>query len=112
MPVGSLRRRLATGLMHARLEREARRRGRPLFVDYGDIKLLYSGDGDLQEIHYHLNHREWWQHEMQVISPYVQDGDCVVDVGANVGFISVLLARLVGPGGQVHAFEPDPSSFR
>jgi FkbM family methyltransferase len=30
----------------------------------------------------------------------------VIDVGANIGFFSLLLARLVGPGGEVLAFEP------
>lgn len=30
----------------------------------------------------------------------------VIDVGANIGFFSLLLAQLVGPGGEVVAFEP------
>jgi FkbM family methyltransferase len=33
------------------------------------------------------------------------------DLGAHFGFYSVALARLVGPGGQVAAFEPNPKSF-
>ena len=36
----------------------------------------------------------------------VKAGDVFYDVGANVGFLTVLAARLVGPGGAVHAFEP------
>lgn len=39
-----------------------------------------------------------------------QDGMVVYDIGANVGFVSVLLARLVGPTGQVFAFEPVPAN--
>ncbi len=42
----------------------------------------------------------------------VRPGDRVVDVGANVGFYSELLARGVGPSGHVHAFEPEPRNFR
>ena len=34
----------------------------------------------------------------------------VVDVGANVGYYSVLLASLVGPTGRVIACEPDPGN--
>lgn len=32
--------------------------------------------------------------------------DCFYDVGANIGFYSVLAGHLVGPGGSVVAFEP------
>ena len=34
------------------------------------------------------------------------EGDVFYDVGANVGFFSLLAARLVGPPGRVYAFEP------
>ncbi|MEK7477471.1 MAG: FkbM family methyltransferase [Candidatus Coatesbacteria bacterium] len=34
-------------------------------------------------------------------------GDTVCDVGANLGFYSILLAKAVGPGGSVMAFEPE-----
>ena len=35
-------------------------------------------------------------------------GGTVLDLGANVGFYTVLAAELVGPSGRVHAFEPVP----
>ena len=37
----------------------------------------------------------------------IRPGMHVVDVGANVGLYSLLLARCAGPAGQVYAFEPD-----
>lgn len=40
----------------------------------------------------------------------VRPGDKVVDIGANVGYFSAHLARLVGPHGEVHAFEPEPQN--
>jgi FkbM family methyltransferase len=43
-----------------------------------------------------------------VMEKFVKPGDHVVDGGANVGIYSAPLARLVGPGGEVMAFEPDP----
>jgi FkbM family methyltransferase len=35
----------------------------------------------------------------------------VVDVGANIGYYTLLAARLVGENGHVFAFEPDPKNF-
>jgi FkbM family methyltransferase len=35
-------------------------------------------------------------------------GDCVLDVGANMGVYALAAARIVGPDGSVHAFEPQP----
>lgn len=35
-------------------------------------------------------------------------GDCVLDVGANVGYFTMVAARAVGPVGAVHAFEASP----
>ncbi len=41
----------------------------------------------------------------------VLPGQTVVDVGANIGYFSLLLAQLVGPAGHVHAIEPAPANF-
>jgi FkbM family methyltransferase len=45
------------------------------------------------------------------IRRHVRPGMTVVDVGANIGLLARHLARAVGPGGQVAAFEPDPANF-
>jgi FkbM family methyltransferase len=39
----------------------------------------------------------------------IRAGDCVWDVGANVGFYSELFALAVGPAGRVVSFEPSPA---
>lgn len=42
----------------------------------------------------------------------VGPGEIALDVGANIGWYSVLLDRLSVPGARIFAFEPDPESFR
>lgn len=37
----------------------------------------------------------------------VRPGMTAVDIGANLGYFSLLMGDLVGPGGRVHAFEPN-----
>lgn len=37
-------------------------------------------------------------------------GDAAVDIGANIGFFSLLMATCVGPSGAVWAFEPIPAT--
>ena len=49
--------------------------------------------------------------ETQVVLGSVGRGDTFVDVGANVGYYTLLAAKLVGEEGRVIAFEPDPESF-
>jgi len=44
-----------------------------------------------------------------VVDRFVRPGDTVLDIGANIGLVSLRLAQRVGPAGVVHAFEPNPS---
>jgi FkbM family methyltransferase len=41
----------------------------------------------------------------------VKPGDVVLDLGANIGYFTILAARLVGPKGKVFSFEPEPTNF-
>ena len=41
----------------------------------------------------------------------IRPGDTVIDIGANVGFFSILAASLVGPTGSVICFEPRAETF-
>lgn len=51
-------------------------------------------------------------HMTRTLMSLVRPGNVVVDVGANVGYFSVLGAWRSHPGGQVWAFEPIPSIYR
>lgn len=49
-------------------------------------------------------------HMQATLQKSIRPGMTVYDCGANVGYFSVMFARLVGEGGHVFAFEPSPAS--
>jgi len=49
--------------------------------------------------------------ERGVFAKLIKEGDIVLDVGANIGFQSLLFSRLVGEKGMVYTFEPFPENF-
>jgi FkbM family methyltransferase len=42
---------------------------------------------------------------------YLKPGMTFIDIGAHVGYFSLLSSALVGEKGQVHSFEPTPGTF-
>ncbi len=60
----------------------------------------------------HLVHGKPWEpYETQLFIDSVKSGMTVVDIGANIGYYTLLAARAVGPRGVVVAIEPDPVNF-
>lgn len=49
--------------------------------------------------------------EYDQLAEWVEPGDWVIDVGANVGQYTLRLSELVGAQGRVIAFEPIPATF-
>lgn len=47
----------------------------------------------------------------EALAALIEPGQTVYDVGANIGFFTMLLSRLVGPQGRVYAFEPIPENL-
>ncbi len=41
----------------------------------------------------------------------LSEGNVVVDIGANIGYFTLLASRLVGKSGRVYAFEPEPTNW-
>jgi FkbM family methyltransferase len=63
--------------------------------DYVGRAIFYFGD---------LDRKITW-----VCSRLVRPGDVALDIGANLGLVTLILSSIVGKNGQVHAFEPNPS---
>ncbi len=52
----------------------------------------------------------WEPFETELFRRLLKPGDVCIDVGANIGYFSVLAAHCVGASGQVFAFEPAPDN--
>lgn len=47
----------------------------------------------------------------ELMRKFLKPGMTVVDVGANIGYYTLLSAKIIGKSGLVLAFEPDPTNF-
>ena len=54
---------------------------------------------------------EYSELELKTILEFINEGDTVFDVGANIGCFSVPFAKKVGSNGKVYAFEPQKFIF-
>ena len=65
-------------------------------------------------LHAHLARDGLLAYEEELLATIYQDlgpGDVFYDIGANVGVFSFMASNLVGGGGAVHAFEPEPNNL-
>ena len=76
----------------------------------GDVELLC--DAADAAVTPGLRSGEYEPHLTAVFERYCRPGMTVVDVGANLGYYSLLAARLVGPSGRVVALEPNSENCR
>lgn len=51
-------------------------------------------------------------HDLSLFRDCCQPGDLAIDVGANIGEVSILFSQRAGAGGRVLAFEPHPRIFK
>ncbi|MBU2564047.1 FkbM family methyltransferase [Patescibacteria group bacterium] len=49
--------------------------------------------------------------ETKIIKSVIKKDNTVIDIGANIGYYTLLFAKLVGRNGKIIAFEPDPDNF-
>jgi len=84
----------------------------PITVDSGWIRLAIDCIDDIQTLNYILNAKNWHSSDEIALKPLINRGDIAIDVGANIGFVSIELAGLVGEFGKVIAIEPSKNTYR
>jgi FkbM family methyltransferase len=55
--------------------------------------------------------RSYEPFETSLLSEEIQPGMRIVDVGANIGYYTLLFSKLTGDQGRVYSFEPEPQNF-
>jgi FkbM family methyltransferase len=77
----------------------------------GGLKLFVIGD----DVGFspHMIFEGYWEYWLtRHFAATIRPGDTVIDVGANLGYYTLLAADLVGETGHVVAIEPNPEVFR
>jgi len=82
---------------------------------YTQVSISSGGAKGLKMVLDMQTEKDYWlgtyESDLQdVIKNHIQNGCVVYDVGANIGYISLLLSRLVGDGGMVFSFEALPEN--
>lgn len=54
----------------------------------------------------------WEYYETLLLLKHLKRGDVFLDIGANIGYYSLIGAQCVGEGGRVIAFEPEANNFQ
>jgi FkbM family methyltransferase len=80
-------------------------------VHISDGRILYLDLRETSAMVYLLTGR-WESGESAFVRAVVWPGDVAIDIGANVGWYSTLLAEAVGLGGRVYSFEPTTECIR
>jgi len=71
------------------------------------LQLCLHGEADQHVSRSLREYGVWEPFETRLLLDALRPGDTFLDVGANLGYFSVLAAARVGPGGRVFAVEPE-----
>ncbi|MCP4755638.1 MAG: FkbM family methyltransferase [Proteobacteria bacterium] len=75
------------------------------------LQLYVHPDVDIGVSQQIIQKQIWEPYETALVVENLKEGDVFLDVGANIGYYSVVASHLVGENGKVVAYEPDESNY-
>jgi FkbM family methyltransferase len=79
--------------------------GSKMYVDFGhELPLRKTFEA-------YITAPNWDEATTDAFIATLKNGSVVLDLGANIGYYSLLAARLVGSQGKVYSFEPEPNNY-
>ncbi|MBS3119539.1 FkbM family methyltransferase, partial [Candidatus Woesearchaeota archaeon] len=85
-------------------------RFKPKYLDVEGFR-IYLNPADQSISDRLIMNKKYEQFETEIMKNHVKKGSIVLDIGANIGIHTLLLAKIVGTEGKVIAFEPDPDNY-
>lgn len=78
-----------------------------------DLKLYLDTNKPSQQMMWTslANNQIYELETLQFFSNVLKAGDCFIDIGAHIGYFSLLSSILIGSDGQVFAFEPETANY-
>jgi len=71
-------------------------------------QIMYLDEKDSLQLNFNGNFEPV---ETEIVKKEIKENDIILDVGANIGYYSLIFAQLIGKSGKVYSFEPDPTNF-
>lgn len=84
---------------------------RPVKTKYG-YSIYLTADTSLSGMRLSVIRGRYEAHYMHLLASIIKPGDTVIDIGANEGYVSLLLAMKVGAHGNIYSIEPNPSNVK
>lgn len=97
------------GHVYDYLSERLRTVGRPDYVTIADGTVVYLDSEDNLELS--INSEGHDPEVRLALEKFLRPGDVAVDVGAHIGYFTLIMSKLVGENGSVFAFEPEPLNF-
>lgn len=81
-----------------------------IFTLVDGVHVVAPNSWDMVTPYVLLEQQDWFEDEIKLLRRLLQQGQQVIDIGANYGVYSLTMAKIIGPAGRVWAFEPASST--
>lgn len=82
-----------------------------VLIDNVQGNKMYVNTEDKSIVPYLLLDHVWEKYKTELFKKIITQGMTVVDIGASIGYYTLIAAKLVGKTGVVYAFEPEPCNY-